>query len=605
MKYKYFLCQLLIIGSYASRLLAATTINTPTVSGNWTTTGSPYYIYNDITIPLNSQLTIAPGVEVIFMGHYEINSQGVLSAVGTEKAKIVFRANDTTGWSNLQTTAGAWKGIILDNTGQPNFAQPTFEYCIFKDMKKYQSYGLIVSTTPLLYINKCEFYHNTTDGILMHLSNNVAPTPTKLKFSNCIVRDNNIGVGMFTLYKDSVYILNNKFYNNTASSGFGLFNHGSDNSMSDNFMLFDHNELHHNKTSELGGGVVNATIGGKVRISNNYIHHNTMAKNGAIALQTKSSVVENNLVINNQQILEGIFCGINDGGAGIQLLGQNLESEVPGRNNHLVRNNIVANNHSSMSGAGIWIQHCNATVVNNTFINNTSKDLGAAVKTWGSYCKAKLYNNIIFGNQLINAPNDTVFNNFYCASNLLELSGNLIDYHISANNMPSNLQGQANNIYDHNLILLAPTAGSGVAYDATNANFSLTANTINCVNRGNNNAPDPGTIDYYGNARVSGSSIDIGAVEFQGSGTGISYTGERQFRVFPSPSTGAVTIQRQSGQAIRSIYLMDLSGKVLTTFKISNDNDNTIQIGKYPDGVYLLGIETGQQIIHKKIILKK
>lgn len=606
MNYKNFIYLLLLIGLCTSRLYAATQINTPTVSGNWTIGGSPYYIHNNITIPLNSQLTIDPGVEVVFMGHYEINTQGVLSAIGTEKHKIIFRSNDTTGWSNLQSTAGAWKGITLENIGQTNFSQPTFEYCVFKDMKKYQSYGLIASAVPLLYINKCEFYHNHTDGILMHLHNNVAATPTKLKFTNCIVRDNITGVGMFTLYKDSVYVLNNKFYNNTATSGFGLFNHGSDNDMSNNFMLFDHNELYNNTTGALGGGVVNATIGGKVKVSNNFIHHNTMAKNGAIALQTKSSLVENNLVINNNQILEGIFCGINDGGAGIQLLGQNLDAAVPGRNIHIVRNNIVANNHSAITGAGIWVQHCEATVVNNTFINNTSKGLGAAVRTWGAYCKVRLYNNIIFGNKLVDMPNDTVYNNFSCASSLLELSNNLLDYHINPNNMPQNLQGQANNIYDHNLALLAPTTGAGVSYDATNANFSLTATTFNCLNRGNSNAPDHGTTDFYENPRVAGNSIDIGAVEFQGSGTRIKDTEEeRQLQVFPSPSTGAISIKHQAGQAIDAISLMDLSGRLLHNFKISRGSEYTIQIGQYPDAVYLLGIQTGQQTIYKKIILKR
>lgn len=606
MNCKNFIYLLLIIGLCTNSLYAATQINTPTVSGNWTLAGSPYYINNNITIPLNSQLTIEPGVEVVFMGHYEINSQGILSAVGTEKNKIIFRSNDTTGWSNLQSTAGAWKGITLENIGQTDFSQPTFAYCVFKDMKKYQSYGLIVSTIPLLYINKCEFYHNQTDGILLNLYNNIAPTPTKLKFTNCVIRDNITGVGMFTIYKDSVYILNNKFYNNTASSGFGLFNHGSDNDMSNNYMLFDHNELHHNKTGELGGGIVNATVGGRVKISNNYIHHNTMAKNGAIALQTKSSLVENNLVINNSQVLEGIFCGINDGGAGIQLLGQNLDAAVPGRNIHIVRNNIVANNHSAITGAGIWVQHCEATVVNNSFINNTSKGLGAAVRTGGSFCKVRLYNNIIFGNKLIDLPSDTVYNNFQCVGSYLELSNNLVDYHLSVNCLPQNVLGLATTSYDHNIALIAPTTGAGITYDATNANFGLAANAINCINRGNSNAADHGTTDFYGNQRIVGNSIDIGAVEFQGSGTRIKDTEEeRQLQVFPSPSTGAITIKHQAGQAIDAISLMDLSGRVLTTFNIHSGSTYTLQIGGYPDGVYLLGIQTGQQTIYKKIMLKK
>lgn len=588
-------------------VFAATQITTPTVSGTWSIQGSPYYIHNSITIPFDSTLIIKPGVEVVFMGNYSLKCYGNISAVGNEKDKIVFRSNDTTGFSDINIPGGGWLGITLENYTQFSFSQPTFEYCVFRDMKKYWSYGLFVSTIPLLYINKCEFYHNLTDGTLINLYNNSPSVTTKLKFTNCIIRNNNTGTAMFTLYNDSIIVTGNKFYDNTANFGFGLFANVSTNDMSNNFLLFDNNELYNNTTSELGGGIVNCTEGGRAKISNNNIHHNTTRKNGAIFLQSKSSLVENNRVINNNQILDGAFCGINDGGSGIQLLGQNWDAEVPGRNIHIVRNNIVANNHSAITGGGLWVQHCQATVVNNTFMNNTSKNPGAAVRAWGTYCKLRLYNNIIFGNKLTDAPNDTSYTNFDCYTALLLFSNNLLDYRIGANFMPVNVQGLATNIYDHNLSLAASTAGAGVTYDATNANFSLTAATTNCINRGNNNAPDHGAIDFYGNSRVVDGIIDIGAVEFKGTGT----TGIRdmesadKIQVFPNPSTGDVTIKNQSGYAISTISLMDISGRILSTFKIRGGSEYSIRIGQYPDATYLLGIETGRETIYKKITLKR
>lgn len=604
MKHKYLIGLLLLMGLCDTRMHAATQINTPSVSGIWDLEGSPYYIHNNITIPFDSMLTIRPGVQVVFLGHFELRCYGNMSAIGTPEQKIIFRSNDTTGWSNLQSTAGGWKGMVLANYTQFSYPAPTFEYCIFKDMKQYQGYGLFAGSLPFLYINQCEFYHNLTDGTMITLNNN-APS-NKLKFTHCTIRDNIAGIGMYISYTDSAFVLDNKFYNNTATFGFGLFASTSMNSMSDNFLLFDGNELYQNTTSELGGGIVNTLQGGIARVSNNYIHHNTTQKNGAIFLQSKSSVVENNLVINNNQVLDGAFCGINDGGAGIQLLGQNLDSETPGRNIHIVRNNIVANNHSAITGAGIWVQHCDATVVNNTFINNTSKGLGAAVRGWGAYCKLKMYNNIIFGNKLIDAPNDTVYNNFHCVANLLDISNNLIDYRPDLNMIAQTAQGLATNIYDHNLALMAPTAGPGVAYDATNANFSPTAAATNCINQGNTNAPHHGTIDFYGNERVIGGNIDIGAVEFKGNITGIR---DKEIRenivVFPNPSTGDLTIRHQSAQVINKITLMDLSGRILQTFTTAKSGESNIRIGRYPDATYLLAIETDEQIIYKKFILKR
>ena len=547
-----------------------------------------------------------PGVEVVFMGHYSMISIGIISARGNDKQKIIFRSNDTTGWSDPNTTAGGWQGIAFDDYSQPSLTTPTFEYCVFKDMKRYQSFGLFGSSTPLMYINECEFYHNMTDGKLISLSNNLSTVVSKLKFTNCSIHDNIAGIIMFTLYSDSIHVQNNKFYNNTTTSGFGIFANASMNSMSDNFMLFDNNELYQNTTSQLGGGIVNCTQGGNSRISNNYIHHNTTQKNGAIFLQSKSSLVENNLVINNNQVLNGSFCGINDGGSGIQLLGQNLDAAVSGRNIHIVRNNIVANNHSALTGAGIWVQHCEAKIINNTFINNTSEGLGAAVRGWGLFCKLRMYNNIIFGNKILNALTDTIYNNFYCMANLLELSNNLIDYHLSPSFMPQNVQGLFNNMYDHTLSLQSPTTGAGITYDATNSDFNLNANALNCINRGNNSISDFGATDFYGNPRVVGGSIDIGAAEFQSTTTHIRNTAAGEnIQVFPSPSNGAVTIKHQGGQAINEISLMDLSGRVLHNFKIKSGHEYTIQIGQYPDATYLLAIATGKQTIYKKIMLKK
>ena len=78
-----------------------TNIEAGNVSGTWTKANSPYYINGEITIPNDSTLTIEPGVEVIFTGHYKFNVQGRLLAIGTETDTIVFTINDTTGFHDL------------------------------------------------------------------------------------------------------------------------------------------------------------------------------------------------------------------------------------------------------------------------------------------------------------------------------------------------------------------------------------------------------------------------------------------------------------------------------------------------------------------------
>ena len=73
------------------------------VSGMWTALNSPYQINDDITIHADSALTIEPGVEVIFQGHYRFIINGILNAVGTQTDSIRFTAAiPDTGWRGLR-----------------------------------------------------------------------------------------------------------------------------------------------------------------------------------------------------------------------------------------------------------------------------------------------------------------------------------------------------------------------------------------------------------------------------------------------------------------------------------------------------------------------
>jgi parallel beta-helix repeat protein len=73
------------------------------VSGTWTHENSPYCINGEITIPQGSQLTIEPGVNVIFTGHYKFNIYGRLVAEGDWQRYINFiPQNSFIGWHGLR-----------------------------------------------------------------------------------------------------------------------------------------------------------------------------------------------------------------------------------------------------------------------------------------------------------------------------------------------------------------------------------------------------------------------------------------------------------------------------------------------------------------------
>jgi len=86
-----------------SVLSADTHIPAGDVNGTWTSANSPYIIDGEINIQVGDELTIEPGIEVIFSGHYKFNIYGRLLAQGTESDSIYFTAQDTTaGWHGLR-----------------------------------------------------------------------------------------------------------------------------------------------------------------------------------------------------------------------------------------------------------------------------------------------------------------------------------------------------------------------------------------------------------------------------------------------------------------------------------------------------------------------
>jgi predicted outer membrane repeat protein len=85
---------------------AATEIPPGPVFGDWHSSGNPYNVHGEIYVPYDSTLSIHPGVEVVFQGHYKFIVRGFLEALGAESDSIRFTAADTTnGWHGLRFIA--------------------------------------------------------------------------------------------------------------------------------------------------------------------------------------------------------------------------------------------------------------------------------------------------------------------------------------------------------------------------------------------------------------------------------------------------------------------------------------------------------------------
>ena len=121
-------------------------------------------------------MTIEPGVEVIFQGHYKFNVQGRLLSIGTQSDTITFIAADT---------VTGWHGIRFINTPNTNDTSKIV-YCLFKYGKAntgdYTSLdrsggAILISGFNKVFISNCLFDSNVCSGGERHTTPFGVPSP--------------------------------------------------------------------------------------------------------------------------------------------------------------------------------------------------------------------------------------------------------------------------------------------------------------------------------------------------------------------------------------------------------------------------------------------
>jgi hypothetical protein len=582
-------------------LHASTQINTPTVSGTWTTAGSPYYVNNNISIPYGSVLIINPGVEVIFTGYFNVMADGTLKCKGTDKDNITFSRNDTTGWSNDYINNGGWAGIYAQgNYNNPTADSTIFDYCIFKDGKK-----MVLNCGANITVNHSEFYHNRSVNVGAGGYNLITLGTVGLgryHFLNNNVHDNiATSAIMYSSSSDSFFVDNCSFHHNYMGSPFCNANSN---------LIFTNNSLHDNQSSGYTAPI--QLINGTALIRNNKVYRNTMGRTAALSIQSYHAIIEQNLICNNSQTDELNVCGISDGGGGILLFGRNMEDYVADRSVYIVRNNVIANNYSKLGGAGIATRFATSYITNNTIVNNQSEAEHSAFFMWGEYSRVRITNNIIYGNKSDPAmPSEYVnFGMIVCDS--LWLGNNLMDvpfYQSNRNSLIGTLKDTISNIIDPVLHLQAPTSGAGYAFDATTADFSLTAAATNCINKGNNAAMYHGDFDYAGNQRIYGNTIDIGAMEIQ-SGNPTTGIDEKKIQdvvsVYPNPSSDKLYVALDKKEQVAShMQITDITGRTIESLSGSAFK-GYVDVSRLTNGVYFLKITTtaGKELSAKFVVCR-
>lgn len=582
-------------------LQAATTISTPTVSGVWNIAGSPYTVTVPIEVLAGQTLRIDAGVIVRFSPEAKIDVSGTLIARGTATQQILFRATDTTGWHNDNTTAGGWSGIhykMLSGAADSSL----FTYCTVQDCK----YGF---STALNYRNPFS-------------------AERSLKITHCTFQHNTSGTGMV----GSGPVINLVTYTNTDSIDFSYCTVGYNKAITaiaygtnmNGFTAYNRNRFHHNDfgsiiRAQLASAVITNNeidsnnliydgspiyIGGDAIINGNKIHHNVFDKYGAMHCEYGTMDIDNNLVCNNRETdvtsCSALWCS-----SGIR-----LDSIAPYPTYYRFRNNVIANNNSVTGGSALAITACRADVMNNTIVNNNSSGVHRPITVTDNVldptAEVRMKNNIII------SPSWTASSGTLDSSHLILLHGikkfefdnNFTPYSFSKtvySFFTYTLVGDtAHNVIAANPMFVASTPDNLYTTDALTANFGLLSASP-CVNTGSITGASHTATDFMGANRVNGSAIDIGAIEYYNN-TGINWAegASLMFTLSPNPANSYVTLKLEAPGVI---MLADITGKILLT-TVKDAGDSRLAIDGMAPGTYLITYAGAGKMQTQKLIVQ-
>ncbi len=441
-------------------------------------------------------------------------------------------------------------------------------------------------------------------------------------------------------------------HNHRDGGAHGIAVYGTNTTVSIHDILIDGNEVHHCKLAWSESIVLNGNVENFV-VSNNIVHDNNNIAFDFIGFegtcsdvtldQARNGLVTGNIAYNidsrsnpsydGDGSADGIYV---DGGKDIIIeknivfncnIGVELASEHSNgfTSGVILRNNLIRNNHAiGIAIGGYDAQRgktLNCTIVNNTLYHNRSDDFD-----WGGEIYIQYYceNNIIKNNIVYSKSNIPLISYSNTTGKDFHIDYN--DYYSSGTkrwvwegNEYSNFNAYKNNSKnDSNSFYADP-----LLEDVENNDPALLENSP-AVNSGVTLSPDIiGNEDFFGNPRIVGDTVDIGAVEYNNP-TGIK-TGKitipqsiRLLNPFPNPFNPAVTLKFKVSPAFLhrnvSLNIYDLRGRLIDTvfngtveqqeykFEWNGITNSGEQI---PSGIYLLSLTIGSYKTTKKLIYLK
>jgi hypothetical protein len=363
-------------------------------------------------------------------------------------------------------------------------------------------------------INAVTFTQNAaTNGAGVANINSSSPI-----FTNCVFTQNaaiSDGGGMFNASSSSPSISGSSFLNDTATLGAGLFTQDSSATLSLGDLFYD------NIASSVGGAVYSSN-------SNLVIDATVFNNNHAPATAGALFQTDGNLQMTNSQFVANAITGTS-GGSAVGLAG------------------------------GV-----NAQLVNNTFSDNTiGGSTSGAVLVSQSSASVAVTNSIFW--------NDTTYSTTHPGSTYLQNTGSG-SLAVTYSDVKGGFTGTGN-VNSDPLFIRNPNLAAG-----DYGNLELSSSSTACINHGNNAAVPSGIIgDLTDNPRFAGSSVDMGAYEFESTAVPTVTAFSIGYSDVAHTHVNSLTITFNQAVAIGAFTLNVLGGAPLP-FTLSSSGNTTFTL---------------------------
>jgi len=480
------------IGAYEFNL-PSLDIYEQNITENTTWTADTVKVHGNIYIQDTYSLTINPGVIVQFQGPYKIEVNGTLLALGTKTDSIIFTINDTTGFADLTSNTGGWNGIQFYSYATNDSSKILYsrlEYGKRLVGSGNDRYGGAIYAQSFYRL----LISNST------IVNNLAQSGGGIRCSNApiTVRNTTISNNRATEYNGGGVQINGSnmniinciiSHNESSDDGGGIDVYRSD-------ALIENCIISHNIALDDGGGI-NSHYNARPIISRNVIKYNSASTAGGIFNEEDAVVIQNQISNNTAEHIGGVLFS-NDGDI-------------------VFTGNIVSNNLAENNNGGIVFGTSGVIVRNNTIVNNyAGNEIGGITF---NQIGNRMFNNIIWGNHSA-SERDSFQVYLYYHDTLPDISHSIIQDGVDGicsymDILPNALE----NVFGSKPGFVQSTDSAGTAFDGSMADWSLKDYSPG-INTGDPTTlpEDVPVLDIYGNLRIHGGIIDIGAVENQSHG---------------------------------------------------------------------------------------